>query len=122
MHKVPEGAHPAVAAGVDAIIEHLARSPADAAAVAEEVEAKGKDEVAKSPRKTTSIWAKAGGFFHDTGEGGVSPHQPFHCSSGHSPRTGPNMLRPRMKAPKPSMARWANLSSGPVSPSSFPSI
>jgi DNA helicase HerA-like ATPase len=44
----------------ESAMEVLAQKAADAAAVAEEVEAKGKDEVAKSPRKTTSIWAKAG--------------------------------------------------------------
>ncbi len=32
------------------------------------------------------------------------PHQPFHESSCHGPRMGPNILRPRMKAPKLSMA------------------
>ncbi len=41
-------------------MEVLAQKAADAAAVAEEVEAKGKEAVAKQPRKTTSIWAKAG--------------------------------------------------------------
>ncbi len=44
----------------ESAMEVLAQKAADAAAVAEEVEAKGKDEVAKQPRKTTSIWAKAG--------------------------------------------------------------
>ena len=36
---------------------------------------------------------------HETGawNGGSSPRQPFHCRS-HSPRTGPNMLRPMMNA------------------------
>ena len=28
-------------------------------------------------------------------------HQPFQLSSGHGPRTGPNMLRPRIQAPIP---------------------
>ena len=31
--------------------------------------------------------------------GGLSPHHPFHESSSHGPRTGPNMLRPRIQAP-----------------------
>lgn len=44
----------------ESAMEVLAQKAADAAAVAEEVEARGKEEVAKSPRKTTSIWAKAG--------------------------------------------------------------
>ncbi len=35
---------------------------------------------------------------------------------------GRNMLRPRIEAPNPSMARRPNVSSGPVSPSSFPII
>ena len=40
--------------------EVLLAKAADAAATAEEVEAKGKDAVAKRPRKTTSMWEKAG--------------------------------------------------------------
>jgi uncharacterized protein len=44
----------------ESAMEVLAQKAADAAAVAEEVEAKGKESVAKQPRKTTSIWAKAG--------------------------------------------------------------
>ena len=32
----------------------------------------------------------------------VSPHQPLQSESPHSPRTGPNMLRPMMVAPMPS--------------------
>jgi DNA helicase HerA-like ATPase len=44
----------------ESAMEVLAHKAADAAAVAEEVEAKGKEEVAKQPRKTTSVWAKAG--------------------------------------------------------------
>jgi hypothetical protein len=35
----------------------------------------------------------------------LSPHQPLHESSGHWPRSRPNMLRPRMKAPKFSIDR-----------------
>ena len=31
----------------------------------------------------------------------VAPPAPFHASSGHAPRTGPNMLRPRIQAPTP---------------------
>ncbi|MCB2014487.1 MAG: helicase HerA-like domain-containing protein [Sphingobium sp.] len=38
--------------------EVLAQKAADAAATAEEVEEKGKEEVGKRPRKTTSIWGK----------------------------------------------------------------
>jgi hypothetical protein len=52
----------------------------------------------------------------------ASPDQPFHASSGHSPRIGPNMLRPRMKAPKPSIARERSDFVGPLGPPSFPSI
>jgi len=44
----------------ESAMEVLAQKAADAAATAEEVAAKGKDEVAKQPRKTSSIWAKAG--------------------------------------------------------------
>ncbi|ABC64479.1 helicase HerA-like domain-containing protein [Erythrobacter litoralis] len=40
--------------------EVLAAKAADAAATAEEVEAKGKEEVAKRSRKTTSMWSRAG--------------------------------------------------------------
>ncbi len=54
--------------------------------------------------------------------GGSSPHQPFHCSSGQGPRTGPNMLRPRIHAPMLAMPRAANSSSMPVVPLSLPSI
>ena len=40
--------------------EVLAAKAADAAAVAEEVEAKGRREVAQEPRKSPSLWGKAG--------------------------------------------------------------
>ncbi len=40
--------------------EVLLAKAADAAATAEEVEEKGKEEVARRPRKTTSLWEKAG--------------------------------------------------------------
>ena len=40
--------------------EVLAAKAADAAETAKEVEAKGKEEVAKRPRKTTSLWEKVG--------------------------------------------------------------
>lgn len=40
--------------------EVLLAKAADAAATAEEVDEKGKEEVAKRPRKTTSLWEKAG--------------------------------------------------------------
>ncbi|WP_379548401.1 helicase HerA-like domain-containing protein [Qipengyuania sp. DSG2-2] len=40
--------------------EVLAAKAVDAASTAEEVEEKGKEEVAKRPRKTTSLWEKAG--------------------------------------------------------------
>ena len=40
--------------------------------------------------------------------GGLSPHHPFHESSSQGPRTGPNMLRPRMNAPKFSIDCRAN--------------
>ncbi|MBX7494826.1 DUF853 domain-containing protein [Qipengyuania sp. 6B39] len=40
--------------------EVLAAKTADAAATAAEVEVKGREEVAKRPRKTTSMWEKAG--------------------------------------------------------------
>ncbi|QZH75986.1 MAG: DUF853 family protein [Erythrobacter sp.] len=40
--------------------EVLAQKAADAAATAEEVAEKGKEEVARQPRKSTSIWEKAG--------------------------------------------------------------
>ena len=39
--------------------EVLAQKAADAAATAEEVEEKGREEVEKRPRKSTSIWSKA---------------------------------------------------------------
>ena len=39
--------------------EVLARKAADAAATAEEVEARGREDVAKQPRKSASIWGKA---------------------------------------------------------------
>jgi hypothetical protein len=34
--------------------------------------------------------------------GGLSPHQPFQSGPPQSSPAGPNILRPRMKAPKPS--------------------
>ena len=37
---------------------------------------------------------------HRSVEGGFSPHQPFHSSSGQLPRTEPNMLRPMIHAPQ----------------------
>ncbi|MFW2349748.1 helicase HerA-like domain-containing protein [Qipengyuania sp.] len=40
--------------------EVLAQKTADAAATAEEVAEKGREEVAKRPRKTTSMWTRAG--------------------------------------------------------------
>ena len=52
----------------------------------------------------------------------MSPHQPFQLSSSHSPRTGPNMFRPRMKAPKPSIERWAKVSSTPSEPPPSPNM
>ena len=39
--------------------EVLAKKAADAAATAEEVADKGREEVAKQPRKSASIWSKA---------------------------------------------------------------
>src|SRR4051812_38313388 len=54
--------------------------------------------------------------------GGSSPHQPFQLSSGHGPRTGPNMLRPRIQAPSPALPRSAIWLSMPVSPPSAPRI
>ncbi len=51
--------------------------------------------------------------------GGSSPHQPLHCSSPHSPRMGPNMLRPMIVAPTPTSPWGANRSS---MPSSGPSV
>ena len=44
----------------ESALEVLAQKAADAAAVAQEVEAKGAQQVGKQPRKTPSIWAKAG--------------------------------------------------------------
>jgi hypothetical protein len=41
---------------------------------------------------------------------------------GHSPRTGPNILRPRMKAPNPSTERRAKASSTPSEPPPSPCI
>jgi hypothetical protein len=52
--------------------------------------------------------------------GGSSPHQPLHVSSGHGPRTGPNMFRPRIHAPTFSNPRAASSSSRPVVPPSAP--
>src|SRR5690348_13997685 len=52
--------------------------------------------------------------------GGLSPHQPFQFSSGQGPRIGPNMFRPRMKAPNPSIERRAYSSSIPSEPPSLP--
>ena len=49
----------------------------------------------------------------------VAPH-PFHLSSGHAPRKGPNMLRPRIQAPMLLNPRTANSSSTPVVPSPSP--
>src|SRR5678815_1195832 len=54
--------------------------------------------------------------------GGLSPHHPFHELSGHAPRTGPNMLRPRIKAPKFAIPRAANSSSTSMDPPSCPCI
>src|ERR1700734_436767 len=55
--------------------------------------------------------------------GGSSPHQPFQEKSLHGPRSAPNMLRPRMKAPKLSIARCPKWSSmPPVVPPSCPVI
>ena len=52
--------------------------------------------------------------------GGSGPHQPCHSSSPHSPRIGPNMLRPMIVAPTPSSPRAMKSSSRPVSPPSSP--
>jgi hypothetical protein len=52
--------------------------------------------------------------------GGLAPHQPFHSSSGHGPRLGANMLRPRIQAPTLSKPLAAKSSSGPVVPLSLP--
>ena len=54
--------------------------------------------------------------------GGSSPHQPFQLSSGQGPRTGPNMLRPRIQAPTPSKLSSAIWLSTPVSPFPCPCI
>src|SRR5271154_1674189 len=51
--------------------------------------------------------------------GGLSPHQPFQSGPPQSSPAGPNILRPRMKAPKPSAAALAKRSSIPPS---FPTI
>ena len=48
--------------------------------------------------------------------GGSSPHHPFHLSSGHGPRRGPNMLRPGIHAPILSKPRAANSSSSSKPP------
>ena len=43
--------------------------------------------------------------------GGSSPHQPFHFSSSHGPRCGPNLLRPMISAPmlwEKSRVRWSS--------------
>ena len=46
----------------------------------------------------------------------LAPHQPRQrCRRARGPRTGPNMLRPRIHAPMPSNAREATSSSTPVS-------
>src|SRR6202790_720075 len=51
--------------------------------------------------------------------GGLSPHQPFQSGPPQSSPAGPNILRARMKAPKPSIAALAKRSSVPPS---FPTI
>src|SRR5262249_51695125 len=51
-----------------------------------------------------------------------SPHQPFQLSSGQGPRTGPNMLRPRIQAPTLAKPRRAKSSSMPVVPPPCPCI
>src|SRR5690349_15441040 len=54
--------------------------------------------------------------------GGSSPHQPFQVSSGHGPRTGPNMFRPRIHAPTFRKLSSAMRLSTPVSPPAPPCI
>src|SRR3984957_7771057 len=51
--------------------------------------------------------------------GGLSPHQPFQSGPPQSSPAGPNILRPRMKAPNPPIAASAKRSSVPPS---FPII
>ena len=46
--------------------------------------------------------------------GGLSPHQPFQSGPPQSSPAGPNILRPRMKAPKPSAVARAKRSSVPA--------
>src|SRR6185437_1613555 len=53
---------------------------------------------------------------------GSSPHQPFHSSSCHGPRCGPNLLRPMISAPIPGPQLLASASSAPVLPPGSPCI
>jgi len=55
-------------------------------------------------------------------KGGSSPHQPFHSSSIHWPRWGPNLLRPMISAPMPGPQLLAKASSTPVLPPDSPHI
>jgi hypothetical protein len=52
--------------------------------------------------------------------GGLSPHHPFHASSGQGPRIGPNMFRPSIQAPTPAKPRAAKSSSMPAVPPPVP--
>ena len=47
-------------------------------------------------------------------------HQPFHSSSVHGPRCGPNLLRPMISAPMPGPQLLAKASSMPVLPPCSP--
>src|SRR6476660_4258887 len=47
---------------------------------------------------------------------GVVAPPPFHSSSSHGPRCGPNLLRPMISAPMPGPQLLAKASSTPVSP------
>jgi predicted secreted protein len=52
----------------------------------------------------------------DSIQPGHAPHQPCHLRSGQGPRTGPNMLRPRIQAPTLAKLLAAKSSSIPVVP------
>jgi len=52
--------------------------------------------------------------------GGVSPHHPFHSSSGQGPWCGLNLPRPMISAPTPGPQALAKASSTPTVPPGLP--
>lgn len=56
-------------------------------------------------RTITGVW-----------KGGLSPHQPRHCGSGHGPDLGANLWRPMISAPMLVFHLLAKVSSVPVVP------